>query len=265
VRQTGRVTLGSAGQRGRWRLAKLQRDTQRRKLEARHALAVARHRRGVRRAKVTTVEYGLGAAGSVVGIALAHGVAQVCWILAAVGCLLETALWTRKYVQRRKTEPPAAPALPQAVPAPPPRTSAAWPSLRRVETAVTAMRKLAPALPPDLAEAAAPSVQAARAAYDMSRAQAAQIAATEAALAVVPTGERAAVEEVRAQLLGELDLAAVAVERLLASCTRLIGARSGYLHQQVTGQLSAATAEVVARTYGLAAAALVSAPPGTRH
>ena len=104
-------------------------------------------------------------------------------------------------------------------------------------------------------------MQAARAAYDMSRAQAAQIAATESALAVVPAADRAGLEEVRAQLLGELDLAAVAVERLLASCTRLIGARGGY---DAAGQLTAATAEVVARTYGLAAAALVSAPPGTR-
>lgn len=257
--------MGSAGQRGRWRLAQLQRDTQRRKLEARHALALARHRRGVRRAKVTTVEYGLGALGSVVGIVLAHGLAQTCWIVAAVGCVLETMLWGRKFARRRVAEPPRAPALPQAVPAPPPRTSAAWPSLRRVETAVTAIRKLAPALPADLAEAAAPSVQAARAAYDMSRAQAAQIAATESALAVVPGADRAAIEQVRAQLLGELELAAVAVERLLASCTRLIGARGGYAHPDMAGQLSAATAEVVARTYGLAAAALVSAPPGTRH
>ena len=46
----------------------------------------------------------------------------------------------------------------------------------------------------------------ARAAYDMSRAQAAQIAATESALAVVMPSERAAIEQVRAQLLSELDL-----------------------------------------------------------
>ena len=254
------MTLGSAGQRGRWRLAKLQRDTERRKLEAKHAIAVARHRRGLRRAKVTTIEYGLGAAGSVVGIVLAHGFAQACWIAATVGCAFETVMWARKFAVRRKTQPPSAPALPQAVPAPPPRTSAAWPALRRVETAVTAMRRLAPALPPDLAEAAAPSLQAARAAYDMSRAQAAQIAAAESALAVVDAADRQSIEQVRAQLLGELDLAAVAVEHLLASCTRLIGARQGY---DAAGQLSAATAEVIARTYGLAAAALVSAPPGT--
>ena len=265
MRQTGPVTLGSAGQRGRWRLAKLQRDTERRRLEARHALALARHRRGVRRAKITAIEYGIGAAGSVAGIVFAHGLAQVCWIVAAAGSSLEAVLWTRKHAQRRRSAPPDAPALPQAVPAPPPRTSAAWPSLRRVETAVTALRKLAPALPPDLAQAAAPSIQAARAAYDMSRAQAAQIAATESTLAVLPAGERQAIEQVRAQLLGELELAAVAVERLLASCTRLIGARQGYAQPDAAGQLSAATAEVIARTYGLAAAALVSAPPGTAH
>ncbi len=254
------MTYGSAGQRGRWRLAKLQRDTERRRLEAKHALALARHRRSVRRAKATALEYGTGAAGSVVGIVVAHGLAQVCWIVAAAGCLLESALWSRKLVQRRRVAPPTAPVLPQAVPAPPPKTSTAWPALRRVETAVTAMRKLAPALPHDLAEAAAPSITAARSAYDMSRAQAAQIAAAEAALAVVPAGDRGGIEQVRAQLLGELDLAAVAVERLLASCTRLIGARSGY---DATGQLSAATAEVVARTYGLAAAASVSSPVPT--
>jgi hypothetical protein len=38
--------------------------------------------------------------------------------------------------------------------------------------------------------------------------------------------------------------------------TRLIGARAGY---DARGQLTAATAEVVARTYGLAAAALTTA------
>lgn len=251
------MTFGSAGQRGRWRLAQIKRDTERRRLEAKHALAMARHRRRLRRARVVTTEFAVGTAGSVVGVVVAHGVAQSCWIAATAACAVETGLWGRKLLQRRQTAPPTAPALPQAVPAPPPRGSTAWPALRRVETAVTAIRRLAPALPADLVEAAAPSVEAARAAYDMSRAQAAQIAATESALLVVPTGDRSSLEEVRGQLLAELDLAAVAVEHLLASCTRLIGARSGY---DARGQLSAATAEVVARTYGLAAAALVSSP-----
>jgi hypothetical protein len=254
---TGTVTFGSAGQRGRWRLAQLKRDTERRRLEAKHVLALARHRRRLRRARVVSTEFAVGTVGSAVGIVVAHGAAQVGWIAATAACAVETGLWGRKLLQRRQSAPPAAPALPQAVPAPPPRGSAAWPALRRVESAVTAIRRLAPALPPDLVEAATPSVDAARAAYDMSRAQAAQIAATESALLVVAAGDRASLEEVRAQLLGELDLAADAVEHLLASCTRLIGARAGY---DARGQLSAATAEVVARTYGLAAAALVTSP-----
>jgi hypothetical protein len=263
LRHTGAVTFGSAGQRGRWRLAKLQRDAERRKLEARHAMALARHRRGVGRARANVVRFTLGTVGSIVGAVLAAGFAELFWAVAAAGCALEAALWSRQFLVRRRSDPPTAPALPQAVPAPPPRSSAAWPALRRVETAVTAIRRLAPALPADLAEAAAPSVAAARAAYDMGRAQATQIAAAEAALLVVPAADRTSVEQVRARLLDELDLAAVAVERLLTSCTRLIGARSGYLPLHAQGQLSAATAEVVARTYGLAAAALTSAPPGT--
>ena len=88
----------------------------------------------------------------------------------------------------------------------------------------------------------------------MGRAQATQIAATETALTIVAPGRTSpSSTQVRAQLLVELDLAAEAVEHLLTSCTRLIGARSGYDAQ---GQLTAATAEVVARTYGLRAAAL---------
>jgi hypothetical protein len=121
---------------------------------------------------------------------------------------------------------------------------------------VTAIRRLGPALPADLLEAVQPSVEAARNAYDVGRAQAARIAATEAAIAVVAAAEQEALERVRWQLLEELVHAAEAVEHLLASVTRLIGARSGY---DARGQLSAATAEVVARTYGLAAAALTTA------
>ena len=185
---TGTVTFGSAGQRGRWRLAQIKRDAERRALETRHTLALARHRRRVRRARLVSAEFAVATAGSTVGVVVAHGLAQTCWIAATAACALETGLWSRKLVKRRQAAPPTAPALPQAVPAPPPRGSSAWPALRRVETAVTAIRRLAPALPPDLVEVAAPSVEAARAAYDMSRAQAAQIAATEAALLVVAAG-----------------------------------------------------------------------------
>jgi hypothetical protein len=250
------MTLGSAGQRGRWRLAKVQREAQRRRLEARHALALARHRRSIARAKAAATEFAVGTVGTGVLVVITSGLSEVFWSVACALCALETGVWSRRLVHRRRLQAPAAPQLPQAVPSPPPRTSAAWPALRRLETAVTAIRRLGPALPADLVEAARPSVDAARTAYDVGRAQAAQIAATEAALAVVPVPERPALEEVRAQLLAELDLAAVAVERLLASVTRLIGARSGY---DARGQLSAATAEVVARTYGLAAAALTTA------
>jgi hypothetical protein len=250
------MTLGSAGQRGRWRLAKVQREAQRRRLEARHALALARHRRSIRRARAAAVEFTVGTVGTGVLVVITSGLTEVFWSVACALCALETGLWSRRLVHRRGLQPPAAPQLPQAVPSPPPRTSAAWPALRRLETAVTAIRKLGPALPSDLLEAARPSVDAARNAYDVGRAQAAQIAATEAALTVVPVAERAALDEVRRQLLDELDLAADAVERLLSSVTRLIGTRAGY---DARGQLSVATAEVVARTYGLAAAALTTA------
>jgi hypothetical protein len=247
---------GSAGQRGRWRLAKLQREAERRRLEARHAIAIARHRRGIRRARASVLQFGVGTVGSGVGVAVASGYAELCWAVAAVLCAAETGLSLRRLTHRRRLQPPSPPSLPPAVPSPPPRTSASWPALRRLETAVTAIRRLGPALPADLVEAARPSVEAARTAYDVGRAQAAQIAATEAAIAVVPAAEREALERVRGELLEELVLAAEAVERLLASVTRLIGARTGY---DARGQLSAATAEVVARTYGLAAAALTTA------
>jgi hypothetical protein len=247
------------GQRGRWRVAQVQRDAQRRRLEARHAVALARHRGRLRRARAAVVEFGVGTAGSGVAVAVTSGVTEVLWSVACAVCALETGLSVRRLAQRRGLEPPAPPQLPVPVPAPPPRSSAAWPALHRLDTAVTAIRRLTPALPAHLVEAAGPSVEAARAAYDVGRAQAAQIAATEAALAVVPDADRAGLAAVRTQLLGELDLAAEAVERLLASLTRLIGARSGY---DARGQLSAATAEVVARTYGLAAAALTNGHPG---
>ena len=178
----------------------------------------------------------------------------MCWGVAAAVCAVETVVWSRNWRARLRLDPPSAPALPAEVPLPPPRTSAAWPSLRRLETAVTAMKRLAPALPPDLADVAAPSLEAARVAYETGQAQAARIAATETALGVVPAAEQESLEAVRAGLLTELDLAATAVEHLLASLTRLIGARAGY---DVRGQLSAATAEVVARTHGLAAAARI--------
>jgi hypothetical protein len=246
------MTFGSAGQRGRWRVARFQREAERRRLEARHAVALARHRRSLSRARGAVVRYAIGTVASVVGVIVTAGFAELTWAAAGAACAVETGLWSRKLVLRRRSEPPAAPRLPLAVPSPPPRGSSAWPALRRLETAVTAIRRLAPALPSELVEAARPSVEAARAAYDMGRAQATQIAAAEAALGVAPATDRTDLEQVRAQLLHELDLAAVAVEHLLASCTRLIGARSGY---DARGQLSAATADVVARTYGLAAAA----------
>ena len=249
------MSLGQAGQRGRWRLAKVQREAQRRRLEARHALALARHRRSIRRARAAATEFAVGTVGTGVCVVATSGLTEAFWSVACALCALETGVWSRRLVLRRRVEPPRAPELPQAVPSPPPRTSASWPALRRLETAVTAMRRLGPALPADLVEAARPALDAAGTAYDVGRAQAAQIAATEAALAVVPTTERAGLEDVRGRLLAELDLAADAVEHLLASVTRLIGTRSGY---DARGQLTAATAEVVARTYGLAAAALTT-------
>ena len=248
------MTLGQTGQRGRWRLARIQREAQRRKLEARHALELARHQRAVRRARGATTRFATGTAVSVVGVGLSSGYLEACWGAAAVVCAVETVVWSRHWRTRTRQDAPLAPALPAAVPLPPPRTSAAWPALRRLETAVTAIRRLAPALPPELAEVAAPSVEAARVAYETGQAQAAQIAASEAALQVVGAGERAPLQAVRAGLLEELDAAAAAVEHLLASVTRLIGARAGY---DARGQLSAATAEVVARTHGLAAAARI--------
>jgi hypothetical protein len=246
------MTLGQAGQRGRWRLARIQREGQRRALEARHAMELARHKRAVRKARGTATRFATGTGVSAVGVALSSGYLELCWATAAVVCGVETVVWSRHWRARTRQQPPAPPALPAAVPLPPPRTSAAWPALRRLETAVTAIRRLAPALPPDLAEVAAPSVEAARVAYETGQAQAAQIAASEAAIEVVPVDERASLLAVRAALLIELDAAAAAVEHLLASATRLIGARAGY---DARGQLSAATAEVVARTHGLAAAA----------
>lgn len=246
------MTLGQAGQRGRWRLARIQREAQRRKLEARHALELARHRRSLRRARGATTRFAAGTGVSAAGVALSSGYLEICWGVATVVCAVETVVWSRLWRARRRLQPPAPPALPAAVPLPPPRTSGAWPDLRRLEAAVTAIRRLAPALPSDLVEVAAPSVEAARLAYETSQAQAAQIAATETALEVVGAGERESLQAVRATLLAELDAAAAAVEHLLASLTRLVGARAGY---DARGQLSAATAEVVARTYGLAAAA----------
>ncbi len=245
----------SVVQRSRWRVDSIRRDAERKRLEAKHALLIAKHRRSVARARSHITWYAVGAAGSVVGVGVSHGFARFCWSVALVACVAEVGLWFRKLKARRAAPPPTAPQLPQAVPAPPPRTSASWPALRRLESAVTAIRKLLPALPPDIADIARPSVDAARAAYDMGRAQATQIAATETALTIVPLEERSQIEQVRGQLLSELDLAAEAVEHLLTSCTRLIGARSG---SDARGQLSAATAEVVARTYGLQAAALTS-------
>jgi hypothetical protein len=250
------MTLGSAGQRGRWRLAMVRRDAERRRLEARHALALARHRRSIRRARAATTEFAVGTVGTGVLVAVTSGITELLWSVACALCVLETGLWSRRLASRRRVQPPAAPRLPQPMPSPPPRSSAAWPALRRLETAVTAIRRLGPALPADLLEAVQPSVEAARNAYDVGRAQAARIAATEAAIAVVAAAEQEALERVRWQLLEELVHAAEAVEHLLASVTRLIGARSGY---DARGQLSAATAEVVARTYGLAAAALTTA------
>jgi hypothetical protein len=247
------MSFGTAGQRGRWRIAALRREAERRQLEARHKMVLARHRRSVQRARAAVGWYAAGALVSAAGIGLSAGFARVCWSVAAAACAVEAGLWLRIWATRRRAAPPAAPQLPQAVPAAPPASSAAWPALRRLETAVKAIRKLSPALPPDLAELARPSVDAARAAYEMGQAQAAQIGATETALTLVPPDQRASIEQIRVQLLGELDLAAVAVEHLLTSCTRLIGARSG---PEAAGQLSAATAEVVARTYGLRAAAL---------
>jgi hypothetical protein len=253
-RQTGGMTLGQAGQRGRWRLARVQREAQRRTLEARHALALARHQRALRKARGATARFAAGTGISVAGVVLSSGYLEACWGTAAAVCAVETVVWSRHWRTRRRADPPRAPALPAAVPLPPPRTSAAWPALRRLETAVTAIRRLAPALPADLVEVAAPSVEAARVAYETGQAQAAQIAASEAAIEVVAPDEREALQAVRAGLLTELDAAAAAVEHLLASVTRLIGARAGY---DARGQLSAATAEVVARTHGLAAAARI--------
>ena len=69
------------------------------------------------------------------------------------------------------------------------------------------------------------------------------------------TGRRS--RSVRGQLLPSWTWRRSRSSACWPACTRLIGARSGY---DARGQLSAATAEVVARTYGLAAAAL-SRPP----
>jgi hypothetical protein len=252
------MTLGQAGQRGRWRLSRLQREAQRRRLEARHALELARHRRAVRRARGATARFAVGTGISVVGVALSSGYPEVCWGVAGTLCAVETAVWSRHWRARQRLDPPSAPTLPAAVPLPPPRTSSAWPALRRLETAVTAIRRLAPALPADLAEVAAPSLDAARVAYETGQVQAARIAAAETALSIVAAAEQEPLHAVRAGLLTELDLAAAAVEHLLASLTRLIGARAGY---DARGQLSAATAEVVARTHGLAAAASIDRWP----
>lgn len=245
------MTTGSAL---RWRVARVRREAERRRLETRHALLVARHRRRLRRARWLSAGFGAATVVSVVGTLDTGGVVEMSWAVAAVGCALEAGAWGRAMVLRSRAEPPAAPALPHAVPSPPPRGSAAWPALRRLEAALTALRRLTPALPAGLAEAAEPSVAAARAAYEVGRAQAAQIAATETALAIISAADRPGLEQVRSQLLAELDLAAAAVEHLLTSATGLIGTASGYDAQS---RLSAATAEVVARTYGLRAAALI--------
>lgn len=236
------------------RVASWRREADRRRITARHEYAVRARERGIRRARAATARYGVLAGGALVAVPLTHGWGDHLALGALSAVSAARSGWLARTARRRAASPvPRAPILPPVLPPPPPPGSAGWPALHRVDGAVDALRRLAGAVPADIAPLLESADEAARDAGDAARSHAARIAAAEGALRTARAG--AAGTELRhsiAVLAADLERAAAALENLVATCARLSTGTDGY---DPARQLSVATDEVVARTHGLLVAA----------
>lgn len=111
-----------------------------------HAQSLARQERLRSRARRRLPVQVAVAGGSTAGVAflgLGDG-----WLVLAVGSGLLALRSLSRLTQRAPAVPPSPSFTPAAVPAPPPRGSAAWPALGRLEDARTAMARLLPLVAP---------------------------------------------------------------------------------------------------------------------
>ncbi|MFL6138640.1 MAG: hypothetical protein ACJ74O_12665 [Frankiaceae bacterium] len=239
------------------------REIDRRRLAAAHERAMTAHRRAVRRATRWTGRYAGAAGVALVIVPLTHGWAELGWGATSAALAVRAGRSALEARRRRSATGPLPPALPPALPAPPPPGSAAWPALRRVDAATAALRRLLTGVPSGERAVLAPALQAATGADDAARLQAAEVAAIEATLQAThrdggwrPELTSELTSELADRLAG-LDRAADAVEELVAGARALLRTTG----QDAASRLRAAVDEVVARSYGVRAAA---AAPGTR-
>ena len=189
----------------------------------RHLRAVARHERGLRRARRHLPVFACVSIGSLLSV-LELGAGSL-WLLVAgvtgVGAARSGALLLR---------PPAAPQAPSLaalrVPPPPPYASAAFPAVRRLEAARAALTRLLPLVAPAGREVAEEAWRAAGEADNALRWQAARLAAVEPHRGAEPA------------LVDLLFSGVAAQERLVAGLADLVSASAD---PQATNRLQDAT------------------------
>lgn len=235
------------------------REANRRRIAATNAYAIAVRTAALRHARRATAGYAAAATGALVAVPLTSSWTEAgCGLLAVVfGVRSGSSAARARRIARSPL--PLTSTLPAAIPAPPPLGSAAWAPLSRIESAATAIRRLARASGP--ASVLASAEGAAVTLADAARLHAARVAALEGARrSLAPPAAAPLTEQVRA-LLRELERGAEAAEDLVAAAAGCVSG-GGTGHTPVTleamaSALRSATDEARARAHGLRVAATI--------